>query len=150
MKYIDSEKITAKIDGIIETLKRSCNPDPLGTTEECMVAAELEALGSVKSIIDEMKQEEPTPPGIEEETKRKGWLDYGLMMSEIGLYRYNAIHRIKAHKEEFDPNTIPNLYHVAEYYKAVGEEVVCCCLQRYCMDFRFDQEDVREIISKED
>ena len=146
MKYIDAERITAEIDKIIEGLKRNCNPDPLGTTEECLADAEIEALGLVKDIIGKMKQEEPTPPGIEEESKRKGWLDYGLMMSEIGLHRYNAIHRIKEHKEEFDPNTIPNLYHVAEYYKAVGEEVVCCCLQSYCMDFRFDQEDVMEII----
>lgn len=150
MKYIDADKFKAEIDKITESLTKSCNPDPLGTTEECMVAAEIEALGLVKSVIDQMQQEQPLPPGIEKESKKKGWLDYGLTMSEIGLYRYNAIHRIKAHKEEFDPLTIPNLYHVAEYYKAVGEEVVCCCLQRYCMDFRFDQENVKEIISKED
>lgn len=150
MKYIDADKTKAKIDKIIESLTKSCNPDPLGTTEECMTAAEIEALGLVKSVIDQMQQEHPTPPGIEKESKKKGWLDYGLMMSEIGLYRYNAIQRIKAHKEEFDPLTIPNLYHVAEYYKAVGEAVVCCRLQAYGKDFRFDQEDVREIISKED
>ena len=149
MKYIDEDRIKAEIDKITESLTKSCSPNPLGTTEECMVAAELEALGFVKSIIDQMQQEEPLPPGIENESLKKGWLDYGLTMSEIGLYRYNAIHRIKAHKEEFDPRTIPNIYHVAEYYKAVGEEVVCSCLQRYCMDFRFDQEDVREIIRKE-
>ena len=150
MKYIDSEKITAKIDGIIDGLKRNYNPDPMGTTEECLAAAEIEALELVKSAVDEIKQEEPTSPGIEEESQRKGWLDYGLMMSEIGLHRYNAIHRIKEHKEQFDPLTIPDLYHVAEYYESVGIEKTCCCLQRYCMDFRFDQEDVREIIRKEE
>ena len=96
-----------------------------------------------------MQQEQPTPPGIEEESKKKGWLDYGLTMGEIGLHRYNAIHRIKEHKEQFDPLTIPDLYHVAKYYESVGAEKTCCCLQRYCMDFRFNQEDVREIISKE-
>lgn len=149
MKYIDADKIKAEIDKITESLTKSCNPNPLGTTEECMVAAEIETLELVKTTIDEMKQEQPAPPGIEEESQKKGWLDYGLTMGEIGLHRYNAIHRIKEHKEEFDPNTIPNLYHVAEYYKAVGEEVVCGCLQSYCMDFRFDQEDVREIIRKE-
>lgn len=122
MKYIDSEKITAKIDGIIDGLKRNYNPDPMGTTEECLAAAEIEALELVKSAVDEIKQEEPTSPGIEEESQRKGWLDYGLMMSEIGLHRYNAIHRIKEHKEQFDPLTIPDLYHVAEYYESVGIE----------------------------
>ena len=149
MKYIDSEKLTAKIDGIIDGLKRNCNPDPMGTTEECLADAEIEALELVKSAIDEMKQDEPTPPGIEEESQRKGWLDYGLMMSEIGLHRYNAIHRIKEHKEQFNPQAVPDLYHVAEYYKAVGVELTCCCLQAYGKDFIFTQDEVKEIIDKE-
>lgn len=150
MKYIEAERITAEIDKIIEGLKRSCNPDPMGTTEECMAAAEIEALDLVKTTIDEMKQEEPTPPGIEKESQKKGWLDYGLMMSEIGLHRYNAIHRIKEHKEQFNPQAVPDLYHVAEYYKAVGVELTCCCLQAYGKDFIFTQDEVKEIIEKED
>lgn len=72
MKYIEAEKIKTEIDKIIEGLKRSCNPDPMGTTEECMADAEIEALELVKAIIDEMKQEEPTPPGIEDESQKKG------------------------------------------------------------------------------
>ena len=149
MKYIEAERITAEIDKIIEGLKRNCNPDPLGTTEECLADAEIEALGLVKDIIGKMKQDEPTPPGIEEESKRKGWLDYGLMMSEIGLHRYNAIHRIKEHKEQFNPQAVPDLYHVAEYYKAVGVELTCCCLQAYGKDFIFTQDEVREIIEND-
>lgn len=150
MKYIEAEKIKGEIDEIIAGLKKGCNPDPLGTTEECVAAAEIEALELVKSTIDEMKQEEPTPPGIEEESKKKGWLDYGLMVSEIGLHRYNAIHRIKEHKEKFDPCAVPELYHVAEYYESVGIEKVCCCLQAYSRDFLFAQDEVKEIISKEE
>jgi hypothetical protein len=149
MKYIEAERITAEIDKIIEGLKRSCNPNPLGTTEECLADAEIEALELAKTTIDEMKQEEPTPPGIEEESQRKGWLDYGLMMSEIGLHRYNAIHRIKEHKEQFNPQAVPDLYHVAEYYKAVGVELTCCCLQAYGKDFIFTQDEVKEIIEKD-
>lgn len=145
MKYIDAERITAEINKIIEGLKRSCNPDPMGWT----AAAEIEALELVKTTIDEMKQEEQTPPGIEEESQKKGWLDYGLMMSEIGLHRYNAIHRIKEHKEQFNPQAVPDLYHVAEYYKAVGAELTCCCLQAYGKDFIFTQDEVKEIIEKE-
>lgn len=150
MKYIEAEKIKAEIDKIIDALKISCNPNPLGTTDDCLVAAEIEALGLVKDTIDEMKQEKSTPPGIKEECQKKGWLDYGLMMSEIGLHRYNAIHRIKEHKEQFDPQTIPDLYHVAEYYKAVGAELTCCCLQAYGKDFIFTQDEVKEIIEKTD
>jgi len=150
MKYIDAERITAEIDKIIDGLKRNCNPDPMGTTEECLSAAEIETLGLVKGIIGKMKQEEPTPLGIEEESQRKGWLDYGLMMNEIGLHRYNAIHRIKEHKEQFNPLNVPDLYHVAEYYKSVGAELTCCCLQAYSKSFIFTQDEVKEIIEKED
>lgn len=115
MKYIEAERVKAEIDKIANRLKSNCDPNPLGTTEECMTAAEIEALDLVKDIIDKMKQEEPTPPCIEKESQKKGWLDYGLMVSEIGLHRYNAIHRIKEHKEQFNPLTIPDLYHVAEF-----------------------------------
>lgn len=146
MKYIEADKIKAEIDTIINALKKSCDPNPMGTTMDCMTAAEIEALEIVKGIIDKMKQEEPTPPGIEEQSMTKGWLDYGLMVSEIGLHRYNAIHCIKEHKEHFDPLTIPNLYHIAEYYESVGIENVCCCLQVYAKDFIFTQDEVKEII----
>ena len=149
MKYIEAERITAEIDKIIEGLKKKCNPNPLGTIDDMLADAEIETLELVKTTIDEMKQEEPTPPGIEEESKRKGWLDYGLMMSEIGLHRYNAIHRIKEHKEQFNPQAVPDLYHVAEYYKAVGVELTCCCLQAYGKDFIFTQDEVKKIIEKE-
>ena len=149
MKYIEAERITAEIDKIIDGLKKNSNPNPLGTIDDMLADAEIETLELVKTTIDEMKQEEPTPPGIEEESQRKGWLDYGLMMSEIGLHRYNAIHRIKEHKEQFNPQAVPDLYHVAEYYKAVGVELTCCCLQAYGKDFIFTQDEVREIIEKE-
>ena len=149
MKYIEAERVTAEIDKIIEGLKKKCNPNPLGTIDDMLADAEIETLELVKTTIDEMKQDEPTPPGIEEESKKKGWLDYGLMMSEIGLHRYNAIHRIKEHKEQFNPQAVPDLYHVAEYYKAVGVELTCCCLQAYGKDFIFTQDEVKEIIEKE-
>ena len=149
MKYIEAERVKAEIDKAANRLKSNCDPNPFGTTEECMTAAKIEALDLVKDIIDKMKQEEPTPPCIEKESQKKGWLDYGLMVSEIGLHRYNAIHRIKEHKEQFDPLTIPDLYHVAEYYESVGIEKVCCCLQAYSKDFLFTHDEVKEIIEKE-
>lgn len=149
MKYIEAERLKAEIDKIIEGLKKNSNPNPLGTIDDMLADAEIETLELVKTTIDEMKQKEPTPPGIEEESQKKGWLDYGLMMSEIGLHRYNAIHRIKEHKEQFNPQAVPDLYHVAEYYKAVGVELTCCCLQAYGKDFIFTQDEVKEIIEKE-
>lgn len=96
-----------------------------------------------------MQESDKRPQGIGEESEKKGWIDYGLMISEIDLYRDNAARRIKEHKEQFDRLKIPDLYHVAEYYKSVGVEIVCCCLQAYCKDFSFTQDEVKEIIEKE-
>jgi hypothetical protein len=151
MKYIDADKIKAEIKRIMaeemEMFSEQCQGGEEPNAANAVVYTRMQML---LSFIDQMQQEEPLPPGIEEESQKKGWLDYGLTMGEIGLHRYNAIHRIKEHKEQFNPLAIPDLYHVAEYYESVGAEKTCCCLQRYCMDFRFNQEDVREIISKED
>ena len=144
-KYINAEKLKAEIQrrmniNLTEKERSECKElwDGAATEDWDLLA-----------YIDAMTQEEPTPPGIEEESQRKGWLDYGLMMSEIGLHRYNAIHRIKEHKEQFNPQAVPDLYHVAEYYKAVGVELTCCCLQAYGKDFIFTQDEVKEIIEKE-
>ena len=151
MKYIDADKIKAEIKRIMteemEMFSEQCQGGEEPNAANAVVYTRMQML---LSFIDQMQQDEPLPPGIENESQKKGWLDYGLTMGEIGLHRYNAIHRIKEHKEQFDPLTIPDLYHVAEYYESVGAEKTCCCLQRYCMDFRFDQEDVKEIISKEE
>lgn len=149
MKYIEADKINAGIDENIKGLKDRLKTDLLDVIEKRLILAEIRALMIVKDIINKTKQEESTPPGIKEESQKKGWLDYELTISEIGLHRYNAIRRIKEHKEQFNPLAVPDLYHVAEYYKAVGAELTCCCLQAYCKDFIFTKEEVKEIIEEE-
>ena len=144
MKYIDADKIKAEIERL-----RHEWPSTFTEGEKQHLHFYFHGLNKVLKFIESMQQEEPTPPGIEEESQRKGWLDYGLMMSEIGLHRYNAIHRINEHKEQFNPQAVPDLYHVVEYYKAVGVELTCCCLQAYGKDFIFTQDEVKEIIEKE-
>lgn len=57
MMYIEVDKINTEIDKIANVLKRNCNPNPFGTAEECLVAAEIEVLQLVKSTIDKMKQD---------------------------------------------------------------------------------------------
>ena len=144
MKYIDADKIKAEIERL-----RHEFPPTFTEDEKQHLHYYFHGLNKVLRFVESMEQEQPTPPGIEEESQKKGWLDYGLMMSEIGLHRYNAIHRIKEHKEQFNPQAVPDLYHVAEYYKAVGAELTCCCLQAYGKDFIFTQDEVKEIIEKE-
>ena len=144
MKYIDADKLKAEIERL-----RHDWPKVFNEADKAHLHYYFNALNKMLRFVENMQQEDPTPPGIEEESQKKGWLDYGLMMGEIGLHRYNAIHRIKEHKEQFDPQAIPNLYHVAEYYESVGVEKVCCCLQAYGKDFIFTQDEVKEIIEKE-
>lgn len=150
MKYIDADKIKAEIKRIMaeemEMFSEQCQGGEEPNAANAVVYTRMQML---LSFIDGMQQEQPLPPGIEEESQKKGWLDYGLTVSEIGLHRYNAIHRIKEHKGQFDPLRVPDLYHVAEYYESVGIEKVCCCMQAYSKDFLFTQDEVKEIIEKE-
>ena len=102
------------------------------------------------------KQEQPKltqVPRIEQETQKKGWMDYGLLIGEIGLHRSNAIDRIKETKEraaEIKRNIAPrDLAILGEYLESAGAEIVLCCLQRYCMDFMFTQDEVKEILQQE-
>lgn len=139
-QYIDADKVKAEI----ERLKHEWPSTTEG--EKQHLHYYFNGLNKVLHFVESMQQEQPTPPDIEDESQRKGWLDYGLMLSEIGLHRYNAIHRIK---EQFNPQAVPDLYHVAEYYESVGTEKTCCCLQAYCKDFIFTKEEVQEIIEKE-
>ena len=80
-------------------------------------------------------------------------MDDGLLISEIGLHRSNAIDRIKETKEratEIKRNIAPHdLAILGEYLESAGAEIVLCCLQRYCMDFMFTQDEVKEIIQQE-
>ena len=153
MKYINAEKVKAEIKRLQKKYyQRGEESDANHDGNGKYWGGVLSCLNEIHTLVESMEQEQPAPPGIEEEEKKQGWLDYGLTVGEIGLHRYNAIQRIREHKEKFDKRDIPSgiLYHVAEYYEAVGMEKAMCCLQAWCRDFRFTPEDVREIIRKEE
>ena len=67
MKYIDADRLTAKIDNVINVLKKNFNPNPKGTIREILADAWIDTLEMMKATIDEMAEELPTPSGIEEE-----------------------------------------------------------------------------------
>lgn len=57
MKHINSDTLISAIDKIIKGLKNNCSPNPLGgTMEECLAAAQIEALEMVKEIITEKSE----------------------------------------------------------------------------------------------
>lgn len=149
MKYINGNKVKAEIDEIIDALKRDCDPNELGTTEECFASAEITALDLVKDIIDKMMKDERIP-SIDKESQQQGWLDYGLTMSEIGSHRGAAIRRMNENKDKFNPLAIPDFHHVAAYYQSLGIDLICNCLQSYCKNNMFTQDEVKNIIEKED
>ena len=147
MKYIEIGKIKEIAQKGFDRAKACEEYD-----DDMYETGRADAYEEILHFLESQEQDAPTPPGIEEERKKKGWLDYGLTIEEIGLHRYNAIQRIKEHKDKFKPQNIDGytLNHMVEYYKAVGAELTLCCLQAWCRDFRFTQEEVKEIIKEEE
>ena len=148
MKYIEIGKVREFVQKAFDRAKACEKYD-----DDMYETGKADAYEEILHSLESLEQDAPTPPGIEEERKKKGWLDYGLTIEEIGLHRYNAIDRIKYAKEKIEdvkrsvsPQTLAIL---GEYYESVGTELTCCCLQAWCKDFRFDQTEVREIIEKE-
>lgn len=50
----DKDKIKTKIDEIISALNERCNPTPFGNMEQCLAAAQIEALETVIEYINEL------------------------------------------------------------------------------------------------
>lgn len=146
MKYVDADKIKNEIERLKQWVAENDTSDDYKT-------GVLFGLIALATFLDKQTQEELTPPGVEEQSKNKGWIDYGLTISEIGLHRYNAIHRIREEKEKVEDiqRKIPPAYlaRLGNYFEAVGTEITCCCLQAYCKDFVFTEDEVKEIINKE-
>ena len=146
MKYIDAEKLIAEIESIRLIPQTSADYNDGRDDMKMMVL----------DLIDSLQQEQPKltqVPRIEQEIQKKGWMNYSLLISEIGLYRSNAIDRIKETKEraaEIKRNIAPHdLAILGKYLESVGAEIVLCCLQQYCMDFMFTQDEVKVIIQHE-
>ena len=150
-KYIDADKLIAEIERQKHELELSIQSQG-DYGQSCHIVA----YDNILSLINSLQQEQPKltqVPYIEKETQKKGWLDYGLLISEIGLHRSNAIDRIKETKElatEIKRNVAPHdLAILSEYLESAGAEIVLCCLQRYCMDSMFTQDEVDEILQQE-
>ena len=59
MKYlIDKDAIVAEIEKIKDGLQGNCNPNPLGDLQECLAAAEIEALDLVVDSVNSLEMKE--------------------------------------------------------------------------------------------
>lgn len=56
--YIPKDALVAEIEKFEKALKNAYKPNPFGNVEECMTAAELQALGVVKETIDTLEVKE--------------------------------------------------------------------------------------------
>ena len=79
------------------------------------------------------------------------WIDYDMLMAEIGLHRGNAQREILHYKEKNKPmKTSPSEYTQHEfvdrllYENEVGKEVILMCLENWCNDFKFSTEELKE------
>ena len=80
------------------------------------------------------------------------WIDFNMLMDEIGLHRYNAQQRILAHREKEKPwKTSPGEFTQWEfvdrllYENEVGAEQILMCLENWCKDFKFSTEELKEM-----
>lgn len=58
MKYINADKLISEIKGIIAAVKVKNLPDELGSIEQCLAAAEIEAFNLALDCIKELQQEQ--------------------------------------------------------------------------------------------
>lgn len=57
-QYIKKAAIVAEIEKLISGLRRNCNPNPLGNMQECLAAAQIEAINLIKDFLDTMEVKE--------------------------------------------------------------------------------------------
>ena len=55
MNLIDKDAVIAEIKKMVDGLQNNCNPNPLGNIQECLAAAEIEALNCAIDTIDALK-----------------------------------------------------------------------------------------------
>lgn len=55
MELIDKAAVVAEIKMIISKLRKSCNPNPFGTLQECLTDAEIEALHLILDYINTLE-----------------------------------------------------------------------------------------------
>ena len=80
------------------------------------------------------------------------WVDFDMLMAEIGLHRDNAQREIVHYKEECRPmKTSPSEYTQREFVKRllyeneIGKETALMCLQQWCNDFKFSTEELMKL-----
>lgn len=79
-KYIPLDAVVAEIEKVISGLRRNCNPNPLGNMQECLAAAEIEALNLIKNSLSTLEvkevQEEPVSEDLPKIIERKTLDEY--------------------------------------------------------------------------
>ena len=78
---------------------------------------------------------------VELEKEKSGWIDYEMLMGEIGLHRENCKREIQDYRESSNPTQFQEI----KYHESVGAEVRLCCLIQWCKDFMFTTEEVEEL-----
>lgn len=80
------------------------------------------------------------------------WINFDMLMDEIGLHRSNAQREILAYKENNKPmKTSPSEYTQHEfvdrllYENEVGQEIILMCLESWCKDFKFSTEELKQM-----
>lgn len=78
------------------------------------------------------------------------WIDFDMLIAEIGLHRDNAQRIIKSYKEQKKPfldshSTRKEILDRLEYQEAIGRETILAVLEGWCKDFKFSSIEVVEM-----
>ena len=92
-QYIPKAAVMVEIEKLINSLRKSCNPNPFGSIQECLAAAQIEALSIVKESIEDINVKEvdlgkEVSKWIEENCDNAGYfnqLEFAKHFFEIGL-----------------------------------------------------------------
>ena len=71
------------------------------------------------------------------------WLDYNMIIDEIGLHKSNIQRRINEYREAKNKRNLRE-WEVIDYNRDVGEYTILLCLEQWCNDFKFSTEDLKK------
>lgn len=79
------------------------------------------------------------------------WIDYKMIIAEIGLHRDNAQRIIKSYKEQGKPfidknSTRKEVLERLEFEEAVGTEKILMVLENWCKDFKFSLDEIKRSV----
>ena len=124
MKLIDKAAVVAEIEKLINALKQNCIPNPMGDMQECLAAAEIEALNIIRDFLDtlEVKKVEEEPDCTYNHTLNNPQITIGTKIrSKVNPDVILSIISDDCHEDEFECSngSVLSLKQIEKYYDII-------------------------------